>query len=152
LEDLDDFARVMADPDVSRYLGDGRPMGRFDSWRSLMMFAGAWRTLGYAHWVLESKATGEFVGRAGPWRPAVWPSLEIGWAVDPRHQGKGYATEAGRVALECCWRDLDADRVISFVRPGNAASVAVARKLGAELAGMYDLLGSPAEVYEYPNP
>ncbi|MHB8719070.1 MAG: GNAT family N-acetyltransferase [Candidatus Dormibacteria bacterium] len=152
LDDLDDFARIMANPDVSRFLGEGRPMGRFEAWRALMMFAGAWRMLGYAHWVLESKATGAFIGRAGPWRPDGWPALEIGWAIDPQHQGKGYATEAGRAALECCWQDLGADRVVSLVRPGNAASVAVVRKLGGELVGTHELLGAAAELYEYSRP
>jgi [ribosomal protein S5]-alanine N-acetyltransferase len=150
--DLDGFAEMMAEPSISRYLGDGQPMTRFDSWRSLMAFAGAWRLLGFAHWVLELRETGEYVGRAGPWRPDGWPALEIGWAISPRHQGRGYATEAGRAAQRVVWEAMAPDRLISLVRPGNEASMAVARKLGGQLSETIDLLGSPALVFDYPKP
>ncbi len=152
LADLDGFAEMMADPEVARYLGDGRPLSRFDAWRALMAFAGAWRLQGYAHWVLELRSTGEYVGRAGPWRPDGWPALEIGWAIAPRHQGRGYATEAGRAAQRVAWESLGVDRLVSLVRPGNAASVAVARKLGGEPSETIDLLGGATLVFDYPKP
>ena len=150
--DLDAFAAMMADPAVGRYLGDRRALTRFESWRALMAFAGAWRLQGFAHWVLELRDTGEFVGRAGPWRPDGWPALEIGWAIAPRHQGHGYATEAGAAAQGLAWERLRPDRLISLVLPGNEPSMAVARKLGGEPTGTVDVLGNEALVFEYPRP
>jgi RimJ/RimL family protein N-acetyltransferase len=44
----------------------------------------------------------------------------------PAHRGSGYATEAA-LAL----RPLKGERVISLIRSDNAASQAVARRLGA---------------------
>jgi RimJ/RimL family protein N-acetyltransferase len=150
--DLDAYAAMTADPEVMRYLGDGAPVDRLGAWRQLAMFIGHWAMRGYGHWAIELRETGEFIGRAGPWRPDGWPALEIGWAIATPHQGRGYATEAGRVALRTAWEVLGADRVISLIRPGNEPSTAVARKLGGTLEETIDFLGGPTLVYAYPRP
>lgn len=150
--DLDAYARIVADGEVSQYLGDGRPVDRAGAWRQIAIFAGAWRLRGFSHWAVELRSTGEFVGRVGPWYPEGWPALEIGWTIDPAHQRRGYAGEAGEVALRVCWENLRAPRVVSLIRPGNAASVGVAVKLGGKLTETITLMGGDALVYDYPPP
>ncbi len=149
--DLDSLARIMAQPAVTRHLGDGTPKDRNDSWRQIAIFAGHWALRGYSHWAVELAETGELIGRAGPWYPEGWPSLEIGWVIDPRHQRRGYATEAGREALAAAWT-LGHDRVVSYVRPGNQASIAVACKLGGTHSETIELSQGPALVFDYPAP
>ena len=39
-DDFEHYAAMMADPDVSRHLMDGRPLTRVEAWRQLAMFAG----------------------------------------------------------------------------------------------------------------
>ncbi len=150
--DLDAYAEIVGDPDVSRYLGDGLPVDRNGAWRQMAAFVGHQVLRGYGHWAIELLATGEFIGRAGPWMPEGWPALEIGWAVSPKHQRRGYATEAGRVAQTVAWENLHPDRLISLVRPGNAASAAVARKLGGVLDAQIDFMGGATLVFAYPRP
>jgi [ribosomal protein S5]-alanine N-acetyltransferase len=65
---------------------------------------------------------------------------------------RGYATEAGRVAVQVAWESLRPDRVVSLVRPGNEASVRVARKLGGFLDEQIDFMGGRALVFAYPQP
>jgi RimJ/RimL family protein N-acetyltransferase len=115
------------------------------------MHAGAWSLRGFSHWAVEVRESGEFIGRLGPWFPEGWPALEIGWAIAPRHQGRGYATEGARVALRVAHEHLDA-HVISLIRPGNEPSAAVARKLGGTLDRTIDFMGGSALVYAYPPP
>jgi RimJ/RimL family protein N-acetyltransferase len=55
---------------------------------------------------------------------------EIGWAVDPGHQGRGYATEAANALLAHGFEDLGLHRIIATCQPQNAASVRVMEKLG----------------------
>lgn len=150
--DLDPFAEMMADPEVTRYLTGSGPVDRHGSWRSLMVFFGHRELYGFTHWAIELRETGEFVGRAGPWRPEGWPALEIGWAIAPRHQGRGYATEAGRVAQRVAWEFLAPDRLVSLVRPGNEPSAAVARHLGGRLTETVDFLGGATMIFDYPRP
>ena len=56
--------------------------------------------------------------------------MEIGWRLHPDAWGHGYATEAGRAALEAARDQLGLTRIIAVIDPGNAASLAVARRLG----------------------
>ena len=60
--------------------------------------------------------------------------VEIGWHLHPDAWGNGYATEDGRGALE---RGLAAGitRIHAVVDPGNAASIAVTRRLGMTPVG-----------------
>src|SRR2546422_785521 len=102
-EDFEPYARFSADEESMRYLGrDGRPTDAAETWRTICLFIGHWYLRGYTLWAVEEKASGEFVGRVGPWKPEGWPDLEIGWAVDRSRWGRGYATEAARAAAD--WR------------------------------------------------
>ena len=44
--DLDPMAAMCADPEVMRYLGDGRTLDREDTWRQMAMFLGHWEIRG----------------------------------------------------------------------------------------------------------
>jgi RimJ/RimL family protein N-acetyltransferase len=73
---------------------------------------------------------GTFVGHVsfGPW---FGPKThELGWAVAPPHQRRGYATEAARAVLAYAFETAGLHRVIVTMNPENKASVGVAEKLG----------------------
>jgi RimJ/RimL family protein N-acetyltransferase len=38
--DLEPYAAMMADPQVGRFLMDGRPLSRSEAWRQMAMFIG----------------------------------------------------------------------------------------------------------------
>ncbi len=146
--DLENLARLYADPDVLRYIGDGSVQNRADTWREIALFLGHMQLRGYATLAVELRETGQFVGECGPWFPEGWPMLEVGWLIDPRFQGQGIATEAGRAALDWCFRSLGAERVCSLIHPENGPSIRVAQKLGARVdRRLDDLNGAPADVW-----
>jgi RimJ/RimL family protein N-acetyltransferase len=146
--DWDAYAAMCADPEVMRYLGTGAALGRDDAWRSIAGMLGHWHLRGYGMWALESKESGELLGRAGFLDPPGWPGFELGWVLARAHWGRGYAVEAARAALRYALEDLRRDRVISLIRPANERSIRVAAALGETLAGETQLLGSTALVYE----
>jgi len=147
-EDWDPYCVMCADPEVMRYLGTGVTFSRDEAWRSIASMLGHWQLRGYGMWALESKQTGEFVGRAGFLNPAGWPGFELGWTLARPHWGKGYAREAAREALRHAFGELKRDRVISLIREANAPSIRVAEAIGETLAGEVELLGAKALVYE----
>jgi RimJ/RimL family protein N-acetyltransferase len=55
---------------------------------------------------------------------------EIGWVISPKHQGRGYATEAARALMDFAFRTLRCHRVIATCQPENVASWRVMEKLG----------------------
>lgn len=55
--------------------------------------------------------------------------VEVGWHLHPDEWGRGYATEAARAVVERAFAS-GLQEVYAVVRPGNDASIAVARRLG----------------------
>lgn len=91
----------------------------------------------YGVWAVEErKRPGVPVGSVAlrPLAPAD-EDVEVAWHLHPAVWGKGYATEIGRAAAERAFR-TGIEEVFAVVRPGNARSVAVARRLGAEYVGI----------------
>lgn len=146
-DDLAAFAAIQADAVVARHVGDGSPTDREGSWRLMALFLGHWTLRGHGQYAVEERATGTFVGRVGLWRPEGWPGLEIGWLIGRDRWGRGYATEAARTVADTTFSRLDVDRLISVIRPDNAASIRVARKLGAVYDGTVDLHGERVDVH-----
>ena len=150
--DWDAYARICADAEVMRYIGTGVVLTRDEAWRSIANILGHWQLRGYGMFALESKESGELLGRAGFHDPPGWPAFELGWVLDRAHWGRGYATEAARAALAHAFDGLGKKRVASLIRSGNERSIRVAERLGERLAGEVDLLGSKALLYEILSP
>lgn len=64
------------------------------------------------------------------WRSASHRQGEIGYTINPRHQGHGYATEAAAALLDLAFDDLGLHRVTARIDERHTASLAVARRLG----------------------
>ena len=134
--DIDDYARLHADPEVVRYLSSGQtPWDRARSWRHLAFLVGHWQLKGSGMWALEHKGNGAFLGMVGFAAPEGWPGFELAWTLARREWGNGYATEAARAALAHAFSTLKMDRIISLIHPENQASIRVAERLGERLQG-----------------
>jgi RimJ/RimL family protein N-acetyltransferase len=146
-DDLEPYAAMCADPEVMRYLGDGKTLDRANAWRQLAMILGHWQLRGYGLFALEEKATGALVGRAGIFEPEGWPGFELGWMLRRPSWGKGYATEAARRVLRHAFAEMGREHLISLIREGNAPSIRVAERLGERLQGRAVIFGQEALVY-----
>lgn len=145
-DDFEAYAQICADEDVMRYLG-GKTMTSAEAWRHMAFLIGHWQLLGYSHWAVEEKATGEFVGRLGFLNPAGWPGFEIGWTLRRESWGKGYATEGARRALRYAFAELGQRHVISLIHPENRPSIRVAERLGERHEGEAEIMGIKVLVY-----
>jgi RimJ/RimL family protein N-acetyltransferase len=128
--DLDPLIQVHEHPDVVRFLSGNPTAGRQAAWRSLAIASGHWHLRGYGQWVIEEKATGQVIGRAGLWNPEGSPGIELGWVIAHARWGHGFATEAAQAALHWAWQHVDTDHIISIIGPDNLRSIRVAEKLG----------------------
>jgi RimJ/RimL family protein N-acetyltransferase len=145
-QDLDEWAALSSDPEVTRWVGHPNGVTRETAWRLMAYFVGHWELRGCGQWALVQRETGELIGRAGLFYPEGWPGLEVGWLVGRAHWGRGYAPEAGRAALDWARTDLGADRVISLIDEHNERSQRVAEKLGMALEGRTRILDGSVEV------
>ena len=147
LGDAEDYARICADPEVVRYLGEGKPLSKLEAWRSMAFMVGHWQLLGYGMFAVEEKTSGKLLGRIGFLNPAGWPGFELGWTLARESWGQGYASEGARRALRYAFEDLDRDHVISLINPDNTASIKVAERLGEKLEGKTELFGNEVLIY-----
>ena len=133
LEDFDPWVELMSNAEATKFLGGTQP--RPAAWRGFMCSAGAWYLTGVAMFSVIEKASGQWLGRVGPWQPEGWPGPEIGWAISPHVWGHGYATEAAAATIEWAFASLGWHEIIHCIDPDNLASQRVARKLGSRLRG-----------------
>lgn len=148
--DFDAYAAMMADPDVTRHLGDGKPLTRAEAWRQMSMFLGHWMLRGFGIWAVEERATSTFIGRIGCFEPEGFPGFEIGYTLAKAAWRRGYAREGAAAALQFARETLGRTEIISIIRPENAASIRVAEALGATRAETIDFYGAPSFIYRYP--
>ncbi|HEY4129526.1 MAG TPA: GNAT family N-acetyltransferase [Gemmatimonadaceae bacterium] len=149
--DFPAYVEMIGDPEVARFLADGKPLDRVNAWRQMAMFAGHWTLRGYGIWAVEERATGNFIGRIGCFNPEGWPAFEIGYTLTRAAWGKGYASEGAAASLDYARNVLKKRDIISVIRPDNIGSQRVATRLGATLAETVDFYGAPALIYRYPN-
>ena len=144
-EDFEPYAGMTADPEVIQFIApDGKPLSRFDAWRSFAAAVGHWHLRGFGMFAVVEQATGDFVGRIGPWQPEGWPGFEVGWALRRKYWGRGYATEAVKACIAYSFTELGQSHVISLIDPGNVRSIRVAERVGERLESNAALLpGAP---------
>lgn len=126
---IDAYMAFLTGPRAARV---GGPVDRRAAWRSFDHMIGHWVMRGYGMFIIERKDTGGAIGFAAPWFPEGWPEPELGWTLFAgAAEGKGCAFEAASAARDFIFCDLGWDTVVSYIRPGNDRSAAVARRLGA---------------------
>jgi RimJ/RimL family protein N-acetyltransferase len=151
-EDFAPYARICADAEVMRYLGEGKALEGWEAWRQMATILGHWQLRGYGLWAVEERETGHLVGRIGLFNPEGWPGLEVGWVLGRAYWGKGYATEGARRALGYAFRELNLPHVISLIQPENHSSIRVAERIGEKLEGKTQLFGHEVLVYGIDRP
>ena len=132
-EDFEAWAAFCADPVAMFHLGGVQP--RALAWRSLLSVVGAWHVQGFSFFSVFERDSGQWVGRVGPWQPEGWPGTEVGYSLARAAWGRGYATEAAAACIDWAVDNLRWTDIIQTIAPDNAASQAVARRLGATLRG-----------------
>jgi len=149
-------AAMMGDAAVMHHLG-GQPLTREESWRKLLNGAGLWSLFGWGYWAVERRSDGAMIGQIGfaDFKRDMTPSIEhlpeMGWLFAAEASGQGFATEAGRAALE--WIDSAHGRgeVVAIIAAANAQSIRVAEKLGFGVREEARYKGEPILLFRRPS-
>jgi len=127
-EDLDPLASMFSDPEVMRYVADGKPAGRDVAEKALTSVIDHWRRLGFGRWAAEDKETRQFVGFGG--LRSLFGMPEVVYHFAPPYWGKGLATELARASLRYGFEEHRFERIVAIAKPENAASIRVMEKVG----------------------
>ncbi len=137
--DLEPYARICAEPEVMRFIGDGSTLTRKQSGEQISYFVRHWQERGFGLWAVEEKASGAFVGFAGLAHQEDWiqgeRKIEVGWRFGRAFWGRGLATEVARASVDYGFEGLGLEGIFSIIQPENRASRRVAQKAGLTLRG-----------------
>ena len=129
LADLEDLARIYADPDVMRYLS-GHPLTREESAGWLKYFISGWEQYGFGWWALVLKNSTELIGHCGLQFIHVTPEVEVTYGLAKEYWRKGLASEAARACLRYGFEELKLHRIYALADPGNTGSHRVMERVG----------------------
>ncbi len=126
------FVRMSADPQVMAHLLPFASPEAVDSWIDRQQ-AHLWRH-GFCFWAIESREDGAFIGAAGLLRVGYeahfTPAVEVGWRLDRRFWGQGYAPEAAARAIRFGFEHVELQEIVANTVPANRNSRRVMEKLG----------------------
>ena len=147
--------RPMLDTDIERYLAAAPASGTAGTigampdraaYDELCRHHGeAWQHAGMGYLVVAERGDNGAVGHVELKpieRAAGTQAAEITYSIDPPHRGRGYALEAVAAMLLLAFEIIGVDPVVALVPVENAASFAVALRLGFDHVGESAVHGS----------
>ena len=127
--DFEPWAAFMLDEESAKFVGGLTPAPT--TWRGLRSMIGCWAADGFGMFSVIERASGQWIGRLGPWSPFGWPGKEVGWGIARAHLGKGYATEGAAASIDWAIDHLGWTDIIHCIDPANTPSEGVAKRLGS---------------------
>lgn len=145
--DLDFLVSMLGDPAVMRHISG--PLDHRGAGQWIRRQIDRYSRDGHGLWIIVEKATDAPVGQAGLLEQILDDDAvtEVSWMIARPFWRRGFATAAGRCALDHAFGPLDRTRVVAFVRPENVASAGVARKLGMRRIGATTRAGLLHDVF-----
>lgn len=124
------FSELNADPVAMEHFPS--TLTRAESDALIARAQAALESRGWGWWCLDiDGGCAGFVGLSVPGFEAHFtPCVEIGWRMSRKHWGRGYATEAARLAVRYGFDVLELAELVSFTAAGNRRSRAVMERLG----------------------
>ena len=126
------FAALNDNSDVMRYMPGRLSQGDSDGWADRI--EAEFERDGFGLWALELPGEASFIGFTGlryiSFAASFAPAVEIGWRLAPKFWGKGYATEAARLAMRIGFEGFALQEIVAETTETNLASRRVMERLG----------------------
>ena len=138
IEDLETAAQFLGDADVMYAWGHGFTKEEVRGW--IIKNINRVKNDGCGYLLTEEKESGAPVGAIGLMFSEIdgQKDWEIGYILDKRHWGKGFAQEGARACAKYAFDVMKRDYVLLQMRTDNIASVKVAESIGAKKIGEYN--------------
>lgn len=133
----------------TRFVGGPR-----DAYAATEKFAGMigqWVLRGFGRFILTDRDSGAALGHAGPLQMDSAQPLELTWSLwDAASEGRGLASEAAKATTAWIFDTLRPAAVHTQIHCDNAASKAIARKLGGQaMPGVQAIMGEEYMTYSF---
>lgn len=130
LADLDALFALYENPKLTEYIEGLYPYEEELAYQKAYIEC-MYRFFGYGMWLVFEKTTGKLIGRAGiEHREELDGALELGYAIHPDYQRKGYGTEVCKAIIQYAFAELDFEEICCLIEKENEASIHFAKHLG----------------------
>lgn len=149
LDDVEPFAEICANPNVMRYIGDGKPVGIDIIREKMSEWIESYEKYQYGLMAIVIKETNKLIGFCGFIHQTVDGEayIELGYRLDEAYWGQGIATEAAVAVRDYAFNTLDIPRLISIIHHKNEVSKRVAKKVGMKLMKKTNFKHVPVDIF-----
>lgn len=134
--DLEDIYEYSSDPKTSQYLLWSPHKSLKNTQEFIELVISKYKLGEYNDWALICKENQKMIGTCGFTRIDADNSIaEIGYVLNPKYWGNGFATEAAKKVVEFAFDVLKVNRVEAKFLFGNDASLAVMKNIGMKFEG-----------------
>lgn len=127
-DDIEPHAALMADPQVTRFIGGPRP--REVTVDSVGNMQRAFEARGWGTLAVLTRSTRDYIGYCGVRPLTNTVDVEVAFAIKTSTWGNGFATEAASAAIDNAFKHLPIRRILATVYRENSACIRVLTKLG----------------------
>lgn len=150
--DVPSFFIFFSDAETMKYASNG-PLTFEQTKQQIQAYIEEYNKHPLGIYTLVLKETDEIIGYCGlewHWLDEKWQP-ELVYCLSKYFWKNGLAFEAAKAVLKYTKEELKIPGIVSFIRPGNNASIRLAEKLGARSAGEIMIHGVKKLKYAYPD-
>lgn len=148
-EDFEEFAALMADPEVMEFSLMGRPLSPEEAQDLFYKRILEHYKNGFGLWALYYKEEKKIIGFAGLITQEVEgvKKIELGYRLLPKYWHRGLALEATREICSYAFNVLKLKELVSIIEPENTRSIRLAERLGMRPLKMFQFYQRDAYLY-----
>ena len=147
--DIPEYAAIVADPEVTKFLGDGSPHSFEQATAYIVDCIRSEAEEGFARYAVILKETRELIGFCGFKKASGY--IDLGWRYARRVWGNGYATEAAVAVLDYGTNTLKLSGIIAESAVENIGSVRVIERIGLQFEAFGEVRGRKTVRYRQPD-
>jgi RimJ/RimL family protein N-acetyltransferase len=147
--DIPEYAAIVADPEVTKFLGDGSPHSFEQATAYIADCIRSEAEEGLARYAVILRETRELIGFCGFKKASDY--IDLGWRYARRVWGNGYATEAAVAVLDYGINTLKLSGIVAESAVENIRSVRVIERIGMHFETFGKVRGRKTVRYRQPN-
>ena len=150
--DIEPYAAIVADPEVMKHIGDGRPRGRDYAVDFVNRMMDLYDERGWIRFAIEHAESGELMGFCG-FDSTDEPDGEqdFGWRFARKFWGAGFGSEAVLSVLDLGRSRYNLKNIESKSYPDNIGSIKLFEKMGMKFLRESEEHGRRVVHYGFPD-
>ncbi|AFM04682.1 acetyltransferase, ribosomal protein N-acetylase [Bernardetia litoralis DSM 6794] len=131
LSDASFFLRLLNSPNWLEFIGDRNIKSLEDATKYVQeSLIGSYKEKGFGFYKMSLRANNEPIGAIGFLKREYLEFPDIGYAILPNYESKGYVSEAAKAVLEYGKNKLQLKEIVAFTTEENLASQKILLKIG----------------------